>query len=742
MRKGETFLAKWLFQVMKNLRVKNAPSGGKSGRIGSFSRDPKAIQVKRVGYQLTNASGGGGRDNFEGPEADFNIIDQAIKRDSYLMQSVMKYEELIFKSGWSLQSKNDQALQYVKLRLEMMAIATGIPTEELFQGIARDIVRYSNCFIAKARAKNGQGLPPGISVMAVPPAKDPVVGYFRLPPQTIQIARDKNGNVVKYKQEVQGAEKPIEFRPEDIIHIKVNVPPGKAFGDPWLAPILEDVRLLRKVEENAALLLYRHIFPLLKYKVGLAEPGWEATDEELEELRAIIEDMPTDGAIVLPERHDVEAVEIKPIDGKPYLEYFENRVFSGLGLSQVDFGRGDTANRSTADAMTGIKADRVKGFQQAIMMQIDKYIIDELLVEGGFDPIVNPEFDVNFVFNEIELERKIAKETHEVFKFNNNIQTWEETRINMGMDPVADESRLHFNMIGAATSKEADNKNQPENQNGKRTGPKRATERVQEIHQKYFYDKVTPTQVIKENKSTDDKKVQENVMDHVSDEEYQHLIQKLEEMYLDIEQDTIDYFKQQQSKMTYPLKDTKGLFGSLHFGTKQMENAIRKYAEVVFKQGVANAKDDLDRKNEPSFNHSLALQTIHMYTQESLSNLKKQIISLLEERLEGAENLSEATLIIKGVFESMRFKVRMIAKVLVARSYNYGYALSIMNYGVNKAKVIYTGEECSSCKEKAKGMMELKQLSDLDEVSVFYKIPPWHPNCECELKAALEGGEM
>jgi hypothetical protein len=726
---------------MKNLRVKNAPSGGRSsGKIGSFSRDPKAIQVKRVGYQLSNASGGGGRDNFEGPDADFNMIDQAIKRDSYIMQSVMRYEDLIFKSGWYLQSKNDQALQYLKLRLEMMAIATGIPTEELFHGIARDIVRYSNCFIVKARAKNGQGLPPGVNVMAIPPAKDPVAGYFRLPPSTIQIARDKNGNIVKYKQEVPGGEKPIEFRPEDIIHIKVNVPPGKAFGDPWLAPVLEDVRLLRKVEENAGLLLYRHIFPLLKYKVGLAEPGWEATDEELEELRAIIETMPTDGAIVLPERHDVEAVKIDAIDGKPYLEYFENRVFSGLGLSQVDFGRGDTANRSTADAMTGIKADRVKGFQQAIMIQIDKYIIDELLVEGGFDPIVNPEFDVNFVFNEIELERKIAKETHEIFKFNNNIQTWEETRIGIGLDPVADESRLHFNMVGAAVSKEAENKNQPQNQNGKRTGPKRATERVQDIHQKYLYEKTPSIQIKRKETSDLDITLQENVMENIEFDEYQNLVQNLEEMYLDIEQDTLDYFKQQQKKMTYPLKNTKGLLSAAHFGTKQMTSMLSKYAITVFEQGIAKAKEDLNRKNDPRYNSSLAIQTIQMYAQESFDNLQKRMVSLIENKLENTQNLNEALLAIQGVFEAMRFKIRSIAKSLTARSYNYGYALALMNYGESSAKVHYEGE-CSSCKEKAKGMMELKQLSVLDEAALFYKIPPWHPNCECELKA-VEGGEM
>ena len=452
-REEGTFLAKMLNKMLRNLSVRNAPSGGSGSSRGAgsgFNRDPKAIQVKKVGYQINENAGGGSGDNFEGPIADFDMITEAIRRDSYLTQAVMKYTELIFKSGYSIVGKNEQALEYLDLRLGMMAVATGIPTRELWKGIAEDIVRYSNCFIVKARAKGGQGLPPGINAMAVPPSKDPVVGYFRLPPQTIEISRDDTGTVIKYKQEVDGGGDAKEFRPEDMIHIKVNVPSGRAFGDPFIAPVLDDIRLLRKIEENAGLLMYRHIFPLLAYKIGLPEPGYEASDEELEEFRAVIDDMPTDGAIVLPERHSIEPVKVEAIDGKPYLEYFENRVFSGLGLSQVDFGRGDTANRNTADAMTGTKADRVKGWQLQIQDQIDKYLIEELLVEGGFDPIVNPEFDCDFVFNEIELESIIKKESHEIFKFTNNAITWEEMREGLGEEPVAEESHLFYQMIQMA----------------------------------------------------------------------------------------------------------------------------------------------------------------------------------------------------------------------------------------------------------------------------------------------------
>jgi hypothetical protein len=746
-------LAKLFFQVLKNFSVKNAPSAGKSGGGvgGSFNRDPKAIQVKRVGYQLSNGAGGGGRDSFETPDADFALIGSAIKRDSYLMQAIMKYEELIFKSGWSFQGKNEQALEYLKLRLAMMAIATNVPTEELFSGIASDIVRYSNSFIVKAPAKGGQGLPPGLSAIPVPPRKDPVGGYFRLPPESMSIARDKNGTVVKYQQEVQGADKPLEFRPEDIIHIKYNVPSGRPFGDPWLAPVLEDVRLLRKVEENAALLLYRHIFPLLMYKVGIDKPGYEATDEELTDLRAIIEDMPTDGAIVLPERHNVEAVKIDAIDGKPYLEYFENRVFSGLGMSQVDFGRGDTANRNTADAMTGNKADRVKGWQQSIAIQIDKYMIDEILVEGGFDPLVNPEFNIDFVFNEIELERKIAKETHEIFKFNNNMQSWEETRMAIGSEPVTDEARLHFQMIGMQTAEhaaslapsgEAGNKNQPENQNGKRSGPKRSTEA---IHEKYFTSKHSPPVyneklLLSRKKPIEVGEVKENVFQRVPIAMYEKLKNELEDMYRQVEADTLESFTIQQKTLSYPVADPKTLLASVHFGKDKMLHLIQSNAASLFEEGIQNAKKDMGRNNRPKFNQELAMQTLKGYAEESLGDLQERIRELLSDRLAEAESNEKAVLAVKGIFESLRFKMKTFSKTILSRSYNYGYAISLMSYGEEEARVVYEGS-CKDCLAKSEELIKLKQLSSLDEVAIFYRIPPWHPNCECELRN-IEGGEM
>lgn len=465
--------------IRQSRRLRNAP-GGKGGAV---NRDPKANQVKRVGYQ--DVPNGGGRDNFETPAADLTRIKEAFNRDSYMQQASLKYVELILKMGYDFWSEDQAALEYIKKRFEMIEIATDTPFDSLLAQAAKDIVECGNVFFVKARARGGIGLPPGISVTAMPPNKDPVAGYFPLPPESMSVARDKNGKILTWQQEIQGVGDPIKIKPEDLVHVPFNPPSGKVFGQTLFAPIIEDVLALRRAEENMLLQMRRFAFPTIKYIVGENSEGRYATDEEVEAVRTELENADLEAIHVMPERHNLEGVTIPMLDMMPGINYLENRVFSGFGLSAVDFGRGDTANRNTADAMSGIKSDRVKMFQHVIMTYFNKRVIEELLIEGGFDPYVNPAHRVELVFRETEIEQLIKRETHEIYKYEHNSITFDELRSNLNLSPEVDENRLMHNFIGKGseteTSAETDNKQQPENQSGKRTGPKKSTEFTESV---------------------------------------------------------------------------------------------------------------------------------------------------------------------------------------------------------------------------------------------------------------------
>ncbi|MDR4248099.1 hypothetical protein FO601_35345, partial [Bacillus thuringiensis] len=100
--------------------------------------------------------------------------------------------------------------------------------------------------------------------------------------------------------------------------------------------------------------------------------------------------------------------------------------------------------------------DSVKDFQKTFADIAKFAIINELLFEGGFDSILNPDDEVDFIFHEIEFDAKIKRENHVVQLFMQNTITFEEMRQLLGKDITVDESRLYGNMFSAATSTSAD----------------------------------------------------------------------------------------------------------------------------------------------------------------------------------------------------------------------------------------------------------------------------------------------
>ena len=455
---------------------------------GGTQRDPSASAVKRVGLR----SGDITSKDFEDPEFELSQIQTGYDADSYIRQGVDKYVDQIFKEGFEFYGKNEQAVEYIKLRLSFIAEATKVPTNQLFIEIAEDVVKYSNCFLAKVRVKDTNVLPPGINVQGVGGAQ-PVAGYFCINATTMKMKRDKTGVVTGYQQEIDSTT--IKFKPEDMIHFYYKREKGNAFGTPFLWPVLDDVRSLRQAEENVLRMMYRNIHPFNHIQVGTNEvPG---TSTEVDAVKSEMENMEVNGALITTNR-----VNIKPIasdtviDAEPYLAYLEARVFSGMGIPAILFGRGDTSNRSTGDNMTSEMSDRIKAIQRTIESTVNDFIIKELLLEGGYDPVLNPDDAVLFKFKENDMDSMVKFENHVIFKFEHNAITEDEMRLLMNMDPITDRSKLHRELTlqlelqksqvsSAGTNssnskndktKETDNKNKPTNQHGTKLSPKKTSD--------------------------------------------------------------------------------------------------------------------------------------------------------------------------------------------------------------------------------------------------------------------------
>lgn len=311
----------------------------------------KPTNIEHVGSTvLTYHTGNMGRGQFIPPEYDLAQIGRVEDTDSYVHQAFLKKIGLLFKEGYDFVGGNPKTIQYVKLRFEQMARATGTPTDELIRGIGAGLVKKSNAFLVKVRKESASG-----GKVRTAPGKSkeiqPVAGYFVAPPETMEVDADEFGKIRKWKQTVPGGQYKL-FSPEDVVHFYFNKKEGLFFGTPTLVPVIDDIRALRKIEENIEMLIYQHLFPLFHYKIGtddLPATMNEYGENEIDVAKREIRYMPSEGGLVTSHRHEIKLIgsENRSLRAESYLEHFKKRVFSGLGISAVDMGEGECYDEHT-----------------------------------------------------------------------------------------------------------------------------------------------------------------------------------------------------------------------------------------------------------------------------------------------------------------------------------------------------------------------------------------------------------
>ena len=440
MNKFKFKIAKWaMAQISKGsneIRPISDAKGSPGGR--------ELAVAKRITYKSGNGT------DFEDPDYSFSDIQTGYNTDAYIRQGVDKYVDQIFKEGYTFYGNNVQIVEYLKNRFAYMAEATGIPTDELFIEIAEDFVKFGNTMIVKARGNDPNTLPQGAALRGMY-SGDPVVGYFIVDPETMKCKRDEFGTIQEWRQESDSGQT-TTFKPEDVIHFYYKKPRGAAYGTSFLVPVLDDVRALRQAEENVLKMMYRNIYPFMHAKVGSVEsPG---SQDEVDAIQASIEGMDLEGGIATSERVEIKAIASdKVIDAHPYLQYMEQRVFSGMGIPGILFGRGDTSNRSTGDNMTSEMADRIRAICRTLEVFINQFMVKEILMEGGYDPLLQPDNLVQFKFNDNDVDVRIKKEVHAIFKYEHNSITEDEMRSEIGLDPIPDGERekLFVNIITRET---------------------------------------------------------------------------------------------------------------------------------------------------------------------------------------------------------------------------------------------------------------------------------------------------
>lgn len=698
----------------------------------------KKLLVKAVSL-IKGASSG--REDFTAPEYNLEEIREASEADSYIKIAIMKYSYMLFKAGYLLKSDNEEASDYIKKRFYIMSFSTGKPTDILFQELGDDLIKYSNAFLVKSRVNQ---IMPGIQAKGFYKDK-PVGGYFRIDPASISIERDKFGTIKKYVQTVEGEER--KFDASEVIHFYLDKEAANAFGTPRIIAALEDVKLLRRIEGNVMSMVYRFSMPLFQWIVGLPQTGFQATDKEIDQVKGEIENMALDGSVVTNEKTQVKVIgaEGTALNAEGYMKYFEQRVFSALGVSESQMGRGGA--KQDADSMESQAHDTVKHIQKTFSIFAENFIINELLLEGGFNPILNDDDKVKFVFNEINIETKIKVENHEMAKFQSNMTTFEEMRKEIGKKEEADEERLYKTMIEVSAEEKITKIRSDESVRLAEVTNELSIEAAHAASQDQakiaketatIQAKAKPTVSTssggkgvnpKGNGTTKSQKPNKDISNkNTPANQHGKTSVKLKES-LDIQEKTIrdkathkktfSNIYNKYNKLSNDIKDSPqdiDLLMPLAYENilSEIKLEMQQYAFDAMEQARQDVSKTEGRKlMSPSVTISL------MQFEDMIERDLKKTLEDIKKRLKDNTDSTH----ISVVFEALEYRIRYMLEYVLPKIYWFAYLKSGESFGYDKAHIDFDG---SNDEDNHPEIVDLNSLN-IDE------IPPYHPFCDCKI---------
>jgi hypothetical protein len=652
---------------------------------------------------------------------DLTVIDRFSDNEGLVFQAFAKVLEKAGNGGYELVSKDTEAAAYIKQRLAESAIVTQKPTSVLLKEILSDVIHYSNCFVFKYRDEEFSSGKP-ITIADKPLV--PISAYARLDATATIPNRDENGNVKKYvvKQTAEGASgsKEKTVKVEDMVHFFCYRSERNNLGTPFIQPVLTDVQTLRRLEENVELLVHQHLFPLYQYIIGTEDKP--AQDEEIEKLITDLENMPTSGGFVTPERHKIEVLgaEGEAIDASKYLEYFQKRVIKGLGIGETSFGSAAGASRASAETIDRGLIEKAKFYQQVVEDFFNEYIIKELLQEGGYETYDQASaVEVKLVFNEIDVDMRIKKENHAINKFNNNLITFDEFRMEVGKEVIdvtntEEVEKLFFYMFGPAKLAEYEiqvkasagaaasvaNADQPSNQHGKKSSPKKTRDANKSV-----ITRLKNSKLIQSLRSS--------------------LSQQLE----NARQDTLAMVKLTSgSPEETHIESLKLTFGVLEDYTIQTS---KPYIDKAFEDGYLSAVPGKVFSARQAIEDATSRQVLDQYgkyIRKTVANLRKDVINILGQSI---PSMSEKSSEISAVFDTRKFYVNSSISSGISQAFNFGFAVALKRNGHTKAINRATDEACETCKAQDGKEITLASIKPED-------IPPHHGSCECYLEAVEE----
>lgn len=423
----------------------------------------------------------------EAPTYDFKEIDQVIAIESMVMRAFYTLTSHIMPGvdSFRLEGMNDEAVQYVGRRLEELTAPMAHSPYSFVRQIVENVVKKSNAIIWMRRERASEQKYTYLGLQ-----HNTILAIEVIDVSQVDVARNEEDEVIGFHLSTTTVDKLIRLRDLYLVRYQ-RISNDHLFGCPFILPVLDDILSLRRLEEMLDLALGKATFPL--YHLGIGDDkhppivyGEDGSDTDISRARAQFESMAPEGMFISPGWYKLEVIQPRNVgDFQPYLEWYRDRIFMGLLMDGPTMGVGNTANRNTANTMSDSLLSKVRDIQTEVAEQITRFLIRELLVEGGFDPI--GEDAVHFVFKDNDSEGRMSNENHILGHYQGHLLTQDEARKLMGRKPMTEEdlqktflnysAEMQKKVDAAKAQETAKNRAQPANQHGRSRSKPRAAKR-------------------------------------------------------------------------------------------------------------------------------------------------------------------------------------------------------------------------------------------------------------------------
>jgi hypothetical protein len=274
---------------------------------------------------------------------DFQDYLDAFNYIPFVHRAVVVKHSLIWQMGYDLEAKDDAAKKKVDDLLVQLKADTVIRNGSLWALV------FGNMYWQKIKEAGVQRL------RALNPVK-------------MGVKLDSKDEIFEYVYERKYGRREV-FKPEEIVHLKVDDAPFELFGTSTLRNVLPTIKSMLYMEEKLPLIARRRADPLLAIQIG--DKDNPVSEETFKKQKAAVlnrqpgEDLFHDGILAIQEVYQSASVGGRQTI-EPLLKHFRENEVAGLGVPDVALGFGGTSTMATAEYQERLLEGEIRDYQRCL----------------------------------------------------------------------------------------------------------------------------------------------------------------------------------------------------------------------------------------------------------------------------------------------------------------------------------------------------------------------------------------